>query len=73
MLMEEKEKLRRWVKGWDETGKFLEELRRKEIRDSNLAEIIPLFDEAFRSALWLRKAESTSGLVEFHKLMAKTR
>ncbi len=73
MLNEEKEKLRRWVKNWNETGKVLEHLRRKEIRSSNLSETIPLFDEAFRSAIWLHKAEPTSGLVEFHRLLAKTK
>ena len=72
MLNEEKEKLRIWVKGWNETGLVLEQLRRNEIRSSKLSETIPLFDNAFRSAIWLHQAEPTSGLVEFHRLLAKT-
>lgn len=70
---EEREKLREYVNRWKETGEFLEKLRREEIRNSNLAEAIGIFDDAFRSALWLEPAEPTSGLVEFHKILAKSR
>lgn len=73
MSDEEREKLRAWVNGWKEAGEMLEKLRREEIRSSNPAETISLFDDAFRSALWLSSAEPTSGLVEFHKILAKSR
>lgn len=73
MNEEEKEKMRAWVNGWKQAGEMLEKLRREEICSSNLAETISLFDDAFRSALWLSPTESTSGLVEFHKILAKSR
>lgn len=73
MTDEEREKMRAWVNNWKETGKVLEKLRREEIRNSNLAETIGVFDDAFRSALWLYPAEKTSGLIEFHKILAKSR
>lgn len=73
MTETEREKLREYVNRWRETGEFLEKLRREEIRNSNLAEMIGVFDDAFRSALWLKSAEKTSGLVEFHKILAKSK
>lgn len=73
MKDEEREKLREYVNRWKETGKFLEKLRREKIRSSNLEETIPVFDDAFRSALWLYPAEKTSGLIEFHRILAKSR
>ncbi len=72
-MKDEKEQLRAWAQRWKETGKVLEKLRREEIRNSNLAETIPLFDDAFRSALWLEPAKPYSGLVEFHKVLKKLR
>lgn len=73
MKPDEREKLREYVNRWKETGEFLEKLRREEIRNSNLSETISVFDDAFRSALWLHPAEKTSGLIEFHRILAKSR
>ena len=70
---DESEKMRQWVSNWKETGEFLEKLRREEIRHANLAESIGIFDDAFRSAFWLNQAEKTSGLVEFHRILAKSK
>ncbi len=73
MTDEEREKMRVWVNNWKETGKVLEKLRREEIRNSDIAETIGVFDDAFRSALWLYPTEKTSGLVEFHNILGKSR
>ena len=73
MKDDEREKLRQYVNRWKETGEFLEKLRREEIRSSNLIESIGVFDDAFRSALWLNQAKKTSGLVEFHRILAKSK
>lgn len=70
---DEREKLREYVNRQRETGEFLEKLRREEIRNSNLAESTRIFDDAFRSALWLNPAEKFLGLVEFHKILAKSK
>jgi hypothetical protein len=73
MTDEERERMREYVKRWTETGAILEKLRREEIRSAKLEDAISIFDDAFRSALWLNPAEKTSGLIEFHKIMAKSR
>ena len=73
MNTDEREKLREYVNRWKETGEFLEKLRREEIRNSNPVKTIGAFNDAFRSALWLNPAEKTSGLVEFHKILAKSK
>ena len=73
MTTKRREQMRDWVDNWKKAGKAMETLRRKEIRSAKLAETIPLFDGALRSALWLSPAKPTSGLVEFHILLAKTR
>jgi hypothetical protein len=71
--MNEREKLREWVQRWDETGEILEKISRREIRISNLAETIPLFDSAFRAALLLEPAKPDTGLIEFQKILKKLR
>ncbi len=73
MREDQREKMRVWVNNWKEAGKVMEELRRDEIRNSNLAESIGLFDLAFRSAISLNPPLPTSGLVEFHRILAKTK
>src|SRR5881397_3637887 len=73
MTADEREKLREWVENWKTTGPFLEELRREKIRNSDIRTVLPLFDGALRSALWRNPARPTSGLVQFHRILAKTR
>lgn len=73
MTETEREKIKIWVDNWKETGKILEKLRREEIRKSNLAESLAVFDDALRSALWLEPAKPYSGLVKFHEILARTR
>lgn len=72
-MNEEKENLREFVERWKETGKFLESLRREQIRNANLSETIFTLNDAFLSALWLSPNKPTSGLVEFHKILAKSK
>lgn len=70
---DEREKLREYVHRWKETGEFLEKLRRAKIKNASLEEAILAFDSAFRSALWLSPNKPTSGLIEFHKILSKSR
>ncbi|CAN5868215.1 hypothetical protein BH20ACI4_BH20ACI4_34070 [soil metagenome] len=72
-MNDEKENLREFVERWKETGKLLESLRREEIRNANLSETILALNDAFLSALWLSPNKPTSGLVEFHKILAKSK
>ena len=72
-MKDEKENLREYVKRWQETGKVLENLRREEIRRANLSDTIISLNDAFLSALWLSPNKPTSGLVEFHKILNKSK
>lgn len=72
-MNDEKKKLREYVDRWKETGKVLESLRREEIRNANLSETILSLNDAFLSALRLSPNKPTSGLVEFHKILAKSK
>ena len=66
------EHLRRYVERWKETGEMLENLRRNDIRRSNLEDSICAFEDVFLASLNLSANKPTSGLVEFHKILAKT-
>jgi hypothetical protein len=73
MTDEEREKMRAKMVNWVEVEKVMKKLRRDEVRNSNLAESIKIFDDAFRSAIWLNKPLPTSGFVDFHRILGKTR
>jgi hypothetical protein len=73
MTDEEREKMRAKMVNWDEVDKVMKKLRLDEIRNSNLAQSIAIFDDAFRSAIWLNQPLPTSGFVEFHKILGKAR
>lgn len=72
MAKSKKESMRGWVSLWKETGKALELLRREEIRNSKLEETILALDDAFHSALFLSSNKKTSGLIEFHEILARS-
>ncbi len=69
----EKEKLRAWVEGWQETGRYLDEMRHAKIKAADTIASIQILDSAYRTAIHRRAANSTSGLVEFHRLMKKSK
>jgi hypothetical protein len=73
MKVRNKKNLKEYVNRWKETGKFLEKLRREEICNSNLEQSIIAFQGVFESALFLQPNKKTSGLVEFHKVLAKSK
>lgn len=73
MSDEEREKMRAWVENWKEIGPLVEALRIKEIRSADLEEAILSMDDAFRSATFLSPASKTSGLVEFHAILARSK
>ncbi|MCY7348869.1 MAG: hypothetical protein LH614_21985 [Pyrinomonadaceae bacterium] len=68
---DEREKMRRYVNRWKETGEFLENLRRKEIKTLNIAEEILSLSDASESALHFYPPLPTSGLIEMQRLFAK--
>lgn len=72
MKEKETEHLKRYVERWKETGEFLENLRRDDIRKSNLEDSIYAFEDVFLASLNLSVNKPTSGLIEFHRILAKT-
>ena len=63
--------LRAWVQNWSVLGPELERLRREKIRSANTSESIAQFDLAFKAALRNTPHRTTSGLVEFQRLLRK--
>lgn len=64
MEKQEKEQMKQWIKTWEKAGKALEEVRKKEIRETNTQESIPAFDDVFKFTILNVKPKDTSGLVE---------
>lgn len=65
------DRLRAWVQSWQRLGPELERLRRESIRNANTQESIMRFDLAFKAALRNTPPRTTSGLVEFQRLIRK--
>lgn len=63
---------KKYVERWKETHEFLENLRRENIRRSNVEDSICAFEDVFLASLELSANKPTSGLTEFHKILAKT-
>ncbi len=68
---EERERMREHVNRWKETGAFLEQLRREESGDLNVAEEILSLSDASASALHFYPPQPTSGLIEMQRLFSR--
>ena len=73
MTEDQREKLKVWLDNWKEVDKVQTELRKSRIRNSKTADSILALDVAFRSALWRSPKRQSSGLIEFHKILDKSR
>lgn len=73
MIANEREKLRSWVLGWKEVDAVQAQLRRRAVRDAKTSDSIKAFNLAFRSAMLRSAKRTTSGLVEFHKIMVNSK
>ena len=71
MEMSDTDRLRAWIRSWEVVGPELEQMRREEIRRANTQDSIRVFDLAFKAALRNTPARTTSGLVEFQRLLLK--
>jgi hypothetical protein len=65
------DRLRDWVRNWQLLGPELDRMRREDIRRANTQESIKLFDLAFKAALRNTPSRTTSGLVEYQRLLRK--
>jgi len=61
------------IRQWEESGKVMEKLRREDLRNIDIQQVIRSFDDAFESALLHTPVRLTSGLVEQQAWFAKAR
>jgi len=69
--MDEREDLRRWVRNWEETAPLLEEIRRREICELDIHQVLANLEDAFNYAIRAFPPRPTSGLVEMRRLLDK--
>ncbi len=62
-----------WVERWKAVNEITQKERKRSWLVVPLSQIIENLDDAFRSAIYLRKASLTSGLVEQQRLFLKSR
>ena len=67
------EQHRRWVEQWRIAGPKLEEIRREELRNVDVARAIAILNDAYESARRTSLPRITSGLVEQQRLFSKGR
>ncbi len=65
--------MKAWIEGWKEIDQVQSELRRRRIRSANVVEAILALDGAFRAVRKLHPKRLTSGLVEFHQILATSK
>jgi hypothetical protein len=75
MVMDEQEeqRVRQWIRNWEEAAPVLERLRDEAIRHTDTAKAIEQLSDAFESARLHWTPPTTSGLVEQQRLFAKLR
>ena len=67
----DEDRLRDWVRNWQVLGPEMDRMRREDIRRANTQKSIMLFDMAFKAALRNTPPRTTSGLVEYQRLLRK--
>ena len=73
MSEDQRAKLKVWVGNLKEVDRVQAELRKSRILRSKTADSILALDGAFRSALWRSPKRLSSGLVEFQRILAKSK
>lgn len=71
METSDKDRLSAWVQNWKVLGPELERLRRERIRSAKTQDAIKQFDLAFKAAIRNTPPRTTSGLIEFQRLLRK--
>lgn len=69
--MEEREKIRRWVRTWEEAAPALDEIRRREIREADNLKVLAALESAFNHAVHSMPPRPSSGMVEMQRWFAK--
>ena len=68
-----KERMKAYVQGWKETGELLETERYERVRNTNTAAAIARLSGMVDLAVKADFHPEQSGLVEFHKILARSR
>jgi len=69
----EEQRVRQWIRNWEQAAAVVEEIRAEAIRNSDTAKAIEQLSDAFESARLHWTPPTTSGLVEQQRLFAKLR
>jgi hypothetical protein len=69
----EEQRIRQWLRNWEEAAPVLERLREEAIRSADTAAAIEQLSDAFESARLHFPPATTSGLVEQQRLFARLR
>jgi hypothetical protein len=69
----EEQRVRQWIRNWEEAAPMLERLRNEAIRNTDTAAAIEQLSDAFESARRHWTPPTTSGLVEQQRLFARLR
>ena len=69
----EEQRLRQWVRNWQEVGPILARLRDEEIRNTDTAAAIEALSDAYESARFHWTPPKTSGLVQQQRWFAGLR
>jgi len=69
----EEQRVRQWLRNWEEAAPVLERVRDEAIRNSDTAKAIEQLSDAFESARRHWTPPTTSGLVEQQRWFAKLR
>jgi hypothetical protein len=62
-----------WVEHWRRIAPKLDEIRRRELREFDYAEQLPIIDALLQMGIDRRVSRKSSGLVEFQRLLAKAK
>lgn len=68
-----KARMKAYVMGWEETGKWLEAERRYRLRKTDGGKSLAHLGSLFNSAVYLHPPAASSGFVEFYRILNRSR
>ena len=68
-----RERMKAYMKGWEETGAIIEAERDERLRNTDTAVSLRRLNSLFNSAVHLHPPDATSGLVEFYEILSRSR
>jgi hypothetical protein len=71
MTEKEQAAVQSWVNNWKETGKVMDELRRKEYKTINITNEILSLSDASEAAIKMYPPTATSGMIEMQRYFMK--